>query len=297
MIDQDRLLLTHTSGHEYAFIHPNLMKWRASMGHDAFYGQTLEEKSSVPLVYEPGTSFSYGGSIDWAGKLVETLSGKTLDAFMKEKIWNPLGIEDMTFFPKEKPDMESRMAAMSTLNEQGEGPVTDVPGFDINFGATDCLGGSGAFGSAEGYFAFLQAVLKRDAKLLNDASWAELFKPQLNERCKKELNDYLTSSPQRTQWVGLSLPTDIVKQWSFAGMVVEQGQEGRMNEGTIFWGGMPSMTWVSSLLLTAMWRRVTNWRIVSRLQSGGLRCSVLPGHAANESDHPASARAVPEGNV
>jgi CubicO group peptidase (beta-lactamase class C family) len=229
------------------------MKWRASIGHhDPFYGRTLEEKHATPLAYEPGTSFSYGASLDWAGKLVERLSGKTLDAFMKERIWSPLGIEDITFYPKERPDMESRMAVMSTLNEQNEGPVTDLPGFDVHFSATDCLGGQGAFGSAEGYFAFVQALLKRDARLLNDASWTELFKPQLNERCKKELNDYLKSSPERTQWVGLSLPTNIEKQWSFAGMVVEQGQEGRMNEGTIFWGGMPSMIWVSSSLLTGM---------------------------------------------
>jgi CubicO group peptidase (beta-lactamase class C family) len=237
------MLLTHTNGHEYDFIHPLLTKWRASRGETPFCGPTVEEKCTVPLVYEPGTSFSYGMGSDWTGRLIEKLSGKTLDAFMKERIWSPLGIEDMTFYPQEKPDMESRMATMSTLNEKGEGPVTDISSFDIRFGATACLGGAGAFGSAEGYFAFLQAVLKRDAKLLNDASWTELFKPQLNERCKKELNDYLKSSPERTQWVGLCLPTDIEKQWSFAGMVVEQGQEGRMNEGTIFWGGMPSMTW------------------------------------------------------
>jgi hypothetical protein len=102
-------------------------------------------------------------------------------------------MKDMTFYPKQRPDLQDRMATMSTLNEQGEGPAVDVPGFDVTFAATDCLGWAGGYGSAEAYFAFLQAVLRREPKLLNDDSWTELFKPQLNNQCKKELNDF--SSP------------------------------------------------------------------------------------------------------
>jgi CubicO group peptidase (beta-lactamase class C family) len=194
---------------------------------------TVEEKSTLPLLYEPGTSFRYGAGSDWAGKLIEKVSGKTLDTFMNEKIWTPLGIKDITFYPKERQDLKDRMATISTLNEQGEGPVADASVFDMLFGARDCLGGAGAFASAEAYFPFLQAVLRREAKLLDDASWTELFKPQLDERCKKEFNDYLKSSPMHTQYLGMSLSTDTEKQWSFA-------------EGTIMWGGVPSMTWVNS---------------------------------------------------
>jgi CubicO group peptidase (beta-lactamase class C family) len=239
-----RMLLTHTNGHEYDWFNPSLMKWRASRGETLWSGPTVEEKSTLPLLYEPGTSFRYGAGSDWAGKLIEKVSKKTLDAFMNEKIWTPLGIKDITFFPKERPDLKDRTGTISTLNEQGEGPVTDTGGFDLLFGATDCLGGAGAFASAEAYFPFLQAVLRRDAKLLQETSWTELFEPQLDERCKKEFNDYLKSSPLHEQYLGMCLPTNIEKQWSFAGMIVEQGQEGRMNEGTIFWGGVPSMTWV-----------------------------------------------------
>jgi len=171
------------------------------------------------------------------------VSGKTLDAVMKEKIWDPLGITDISFFPKERSDMKDRVANISTLNEQGEGPATDAGGFDVFVDATDCLGGVGAFASAEAYFIFLQSVLKRDSRLLNDDSWDELFKPQLDERCKEELNDYLKSSPLHTQLLGMGLPADIEKQWSFAGMIAEQGQEGRMNARTVCWGGVPSLTW------------------------------------------------------
>jgi CubicO group peptidase (beta-lactamase class C family) len=213
---------------------------------------------------------------------------------MKEKIWEPLDIKDMTFWPKQNPDMQDRMAGISTLSEKGEGPAVDAPDFDSTFAATDCLGGAGGYGSIEAYFAFLQAVLRRDPKLLSDESWTELFRPQLNEQCKKELNEILKATPMHTQYMGMSLPTSIVKQWSFAGLICESGQEGRMNDGTIFWGGVPSMIWVMQLQFHAT-TKANDLRIVSRLQSWHMWDSVLPSLAADEPEHSGASRAVPEG--
>ncbi|KAF2680079.1 beta-lactamase/transpeptidase-like protein [Lentithecium fluviatile CBS 122367] len=238
-----RMLLSHTNGHEYDWFNPLLMKWRASRGEMPWVGPTVEQKSTLPLIFEPGTSFRYGAGSDWAGKLVEKATGKSLEAFMAERIWGPLGIKDITFYPKKRDDMADRMATISTLNEKGEGPAVDAPDFDILFGGTECLGGGGGFASMEGYFAFLQAVLRKDRSLLNDLSWTELFKPQLNEQCKKAFNDYLKSSPLHSQYLGMCIPTDLEKTWSFAGMICEKGQRGRMSDGSIFWGGVPSMTW------------------------------------------------------
>jgi CubicO group peptidase (beta-lactamase class C family) len=213
---------------------------------------------------------------------------------MKEKIWEPLGIKDMTFWPKQNSDMRDRIAGISTLNEKGEGPAVDAPDFDTTFAATDCLGGAGGYGSIESYFAFLQAVLRRDPKLLNDESWTELFRPQLNEQCKKELNDVLKATPMHTQYLGMSLPTGIAKQWSFAGLICESGQEGRMSDGTIFWGGVPSLTWVIQLQFHAT-AKANDMRIVSRSQSWGVWDSILSGLAADESDHSGASRTVSEG--
>jgi CubicO group peptidase (beta-lactamase class C family) len=241
--DRNRMLLSHTNGHEYDWLNPDLTKWRTSRGETPSCGLTVEEKHTLPLLYEPGTSFKYGPGSDWAGKVLEKVSEKTLDALMREIIWDPLGINDITFYPKETPNMKDRMANISTLNEQGEGPAVDAGGFDVFISATDCLGGVGAFASAEAFFTFLQSVLKRDPRLLKEKSWTELFRPQLDERCKKELNDYLTSSPFHAQLLAMRLPTEMEKQWSFAGLVAEQSQKGRMNAGTLLWGGVPSMTW------------------------------------------------------
>ncbi|PSN62090.1 beta-lactamase/transpeptidase-like protein [Corynespora cassiicola Philippines] len=223
-----RMLLNHTNGQEYDWFNPLLGKWRASRGELPWVGPTVEQKSVLPLLFEPGPGFRYSAGSDWAGILIERATGTTLEEYMKEKIWGPLGIKKITFYPKSNPDMQGRIASISTLNEKGEGPAVDAADFDILFGAIECLGGGGAFGSTEGYFTFLQAVLRRDSKLLTGESWKELFKPQLNESTKKSFNDYLKSSPLHTQYLGMGLPTDLEKNSSFAGMICENGIQGRM---------------------------------------------------------------------
>ncbi|KAK4156106.1 beta-lactamase/transpeptidase-like protein [Chaetomidium leptoderma] len=239
-----RMLLSHTSGHEYDWFNPLLGKWRASRGEVPWSGPTVEHKSALPLVFPPGTDFAYGAGHDWASKVVEVATGTNLEAFMQTHIWTPLGIQDdVSFYPKTKPTMRDRMADISTLSEQGEPPAVDAPTFDILFGGTDCLGGGGVFASAEAYYAFISAVFRRDPKLLTPASYDELFRPQLNEAAEQAFNDYFARSPMHTQFLALGIPHTVRKTWSFAGMVCLDAQEGRFKKGTTFWAGVPSVKW------------------------------------------------------
>lgn len=241
-----RMLLTHTSGHEYDWFNPNLGKWRASRGEEPWTGPTVADKSALPLVFPPGKGWSYGAGHDWAGKVVEEVSGTTLDSFMREHLWKPLGIEnDVSFYPKLSESMSGRMADIATLNEKGEPPAVDAATFDILFGGTDCLGGGGVFSSAQGYFTFMSAVFQRDARLLNKpASYDELFRPQLDDDAEKAFNDYLVLSPIHTQFLGLQIPLPQVRMtWSLAGMVAKEALPGRFDKGTTFWAGVPCCYW------------------------------------------------------
>ncbi|KAI0481276.1 beta-lactamase/transpeptidase-like protein [Xylariaceae sp. FL0804] len=238
-----RMLLSHTSGHEYDWFNPLLGKWRASRNEEPWTGPTIEHKSALPLVCKPGTRFTYGAGHDWAGKLVQIKTGSSLEDFMRARIWEPLGVaDDASFYPQSR-DMKDRMAAISTLNEQGDPPAFDLPQFDILFGGTDCLGGGGLFCSAKAYYTFLSAVLRRDSRLLKPESYDELFRPQLDEELEQTLNDYVASSPAHENFLGLRMPSTTRKTWSFAGMVAKDGQEGRFGEGTVFWAGVPSTLW------------------------------------------------------
>ncbi|KAI1206194.1 beta-lactamase/transpeptidase-like protein [Annulohypoxylon truncatum] len=239
-----RMLLSHISGHEYDWLNPSLGKWRASRNEQPFSGPTIEDKSALPLVCKPGTRFTYGAGHDWAGKLVQIASGSTLEDFMRVHIWEPLGIQDdISFYPKTKESMKDRMATISTLNEKGEPPAVDLPTFDIVFGGTDCLGGAGLFSSAKAYYAFISALLRRDAKLLKPGSYEELFRPQLDEKLEQSFNEYIASSPAHTAFLGMRIPESIRKTWSFAGLISKQSQSGRCGKGTTFWAGVPSTVW------------------------------------------------------
>ncbi|KAK6858703.1 Acyltransferase LovD [Apiospora arundinis] len=234
-----RMLLSHTSGHEYDWFGPEVGKWRASRGEEPWTGLTVEDKSVLPLVFTPGTSWAYGAGIDWAGKLVEIATGDTLDAFTRARIWKPLGIEDdLSFYPKSRPSGRHQHP-----QRKGEPPAVDAASFDILFGGTECFGGVGLFGSTAAYHFFVSALLRRDQRLLKPDSYVELFRPQLNEHLEEEFNKYVAKSPVHTALLGMGIPLSIRKTWSFAGMVAKEAQPGRFAAGTTLWGGVPCAEW------------------------------------------------------
>ncbi|TLS30057.1 hypothetical protein PpBr36_02805 [Pyricularia pennisetigena] len=241
-----RVLLSHTSGNEYDLFNPDLAKWRMQRGEQPWVGATAEEKTSMPLTYQPGSSWRYSSSMDLTGLLIERLTGRTLDELLIERILQPLGIAEgeFTFSPNSYPGSKARKSDMSTLDENTlAAPAKDLPGFDQTFGAMVCLGGGGSYATPAAYFAFIKAVARRDGKLLNEASWVEMFRPQLDQQCEDSLNAWIQSSPFVSRTVGMGLPDDLRKSWSFAGMVCLEGREGVVNAGTIMWGGVMSIMW------------------------------------------------------
>lgn len=192
-----RTLLTHSSGLTYDSFHPKLLAWCAHHGRTPNSGAKLLNRFDAPLTFEPGESWMYGSSLDYAGLLIERVSGVSLEEYMQENLWNPLNIKDMTFKLSSRPDLVERMAAMSE-REAGSGTVELTEGIQI-YQSTDgseiedCLGGQGVFSSPEEYFKVLKAVLTtdEDEKLLKKETLNEFFKPQLGEGSSAALNGIL----------------------------------------------------------------------------------------------------------
>ncbi|KAK2599087.1 hypothetical protein QQS21_005428 [Conoideocrella luteorostrata] len=228
-----RMLLTHTSGHEYDWFSALLLEGRAKRNGLPWSGSTVEDKSTLPLLFAPGTGFAYGAGNDWAGKL--------LDEYMRTHIWTSLGIDnEVTFHPKTKQGMEGRMADLTTLNAHFEPPAVDEPNFDSLFSSHDCFGGGGAYATAQAFYTSLSAVFRRDARLLTPMSYTELFRPQLDEHTEKAMCDYINSTPEYTRYLGLGVPASIRKNCCFAGMVCIDGQDIVFEKGTAMCGGFPS---------------------------------------------------------
>ncbi|MCJ1468750.1 hypothetical protein MMC07_007380 [Pseudocyphellaria aurata] len=239
-----RNLLLHTSGYQYEPLNPLLMKWRASRGEEHSFSHTVETKSTVPLVFEPNTGWAYGQGVDWVGKLIERVTGETLEAYMSKNIWEPLNIKDITFWPKEQEDMKHRMATMSNLDPAGGDKTVHSSEQDITLGTTDCLGGVGTSGSCEAFMTLLRAILKEDSRLLNSQSYEELFKPQLNEQCAAALHSLASDESTRVAF-SINIPPLGQKNFSFGGILSMDEYPGWMGKNTALWAGAPGIVWVS----------------------------------------------------
>jgi CubicO group peptidase (beta-lactamase class C family) len=93
-----RHLLTHTAGFGYTFFNHLYREYGELYGLDEFNVST-EREIQFPLLFEPGTNWSYGLSIDWAGIVLERYTGEKLGDYIQKNIFEPLNIKDTTFEP------------------------------------------------------------------------------------------------------------------------------------------------------------------------------------------------------
>ena len=85
-----------------------------------------EEYLTQPLVNQPGERWEYGINIDWAGQLIERVSGMSLNDYFIKNIFTPLGLKNTTMFPSEEMKknlayMHSRAATDGSLSLYPEG--------------------------------------------------------------------------------------------------------------------------------------------------------------------------------
>jgi CubicO group peptidase (beta-lactamase class C family) len=121
----------------------------------------LKRLSELPLIADPGEKWNYSYAVDVQGCLVELLSGQRLDAFMRERIFEPLGMTD-TFFTVPA-DKEDRFANIYRRATSGEGieHAPYPPGREISYSqaVTFMSGGGGLVSTMGDYLRFAQMLL------------------------------------------------------------------------------------------------------------------------------------------
>ena len=106
-------LMRHTSGVTYGFYGDSLVR-KAYAGANLYAGdfdlaEFAERIAKLPLHDQPGTLWQYGHSTDILARVMEVASGKSLFALEKEKLLDPLGMKDTSFFITD-PEKQKRMA-------------------------------------------------------------------------------------------------------------------------------------------------------------------------------------------
>src|SRR5271166_3560804 len=91
-----RMLMLHTAGLGYDFFNTTYNRLAQEHGQPSVI--TCSKASMMtPLLFDPGDKWEYGSNIDWCGQVVESIRGKRLGEVLKDRIFGPLGMQDIAF--------------------------------------------------------------------------------------------------------------------------------------------------------------------------------------------------------
>jgi methyl acetate hydrolase len=226
-----RHLLTHTSGFCYEQWDANMVKYvKASGMPSTATGKVAALR--MPLVFEPGDKWEYSISIDWAGRLVESVSGQTLDAYFRDKIFAPLGMKDSGYITSD----EQRARQARVHQRQPDGALVPQP-LETAFTPEFWSGGGPLYSTGRDYLTFLQALLHGGSH-----NGTRILKPETVALMGKNHTGDIpagimkTTNPARSNDVDLFPGAPI--RWGLGYMLnMEPGPNGR-SAGTVSWGGI-----------------------------------------------------------
>ena len=205
-----RDLLTHTAGLTYGHMHAHPI--------DAMYRQrkffedpamTLSDFATslgeLPLLFSPGTRWSYSVATDVLGHIIEVISGKTLARFFADEILEPLRMSDTGF--SVALDNAERFAANYERNSDGF-LLIDSPAASLYLKQpTLCSGGGGLVSTAGDYLRFCQMLLNKGAldgeRILGRKTVELMTSNHLPDNCDLTNMGYLLYSESRPESVGM----------------------------------------------------------------------------------------------
>jgi CubicO group peptidase (beta-lactamase class C family) len=148
-----RHLLTHTAGFTYEVWDANTQRYVKTTGMPSTQSGKIAALRT-PLAFDPGDRWLYGVNVDWAGRIVEAISGQPLDVYFREHITGPLGMKDTGFATTP----EQRARQVSVHQRKSDGSLEPQP-LETPFTPEYYAGGGGLYSTAPDYLTFLQMLL------------------------------------------------------------------------------------------------------------------------------------------
>jgi methyl acetate hydrolase len=218
-----RQLFTHTSGLGYNFTNPIVRDFKPRAGEDYPVG---------PLVFEPGERWLYGTSVDWLGRLVERVSGLSLEDYFRQRIFTPLGMPDTFYFvPKDK---EARLATVNRRLADGTTATDSVQPPTSGFTP---IGGGGLSSTANDYIRFTRALLNGGeldgARILQARTVTLMGQNHIGALGVPALK---TAMPERSD--DFSFVADGRDKWGLGFLITADAVPGKRSAGSLSWGGI-----------------------------------------------------------
>jgi len=227
-----RHLLTHTAGFSYDMWNADIGRYQQHAGIPSI--TTCENKAlTTPLIADPGTRWEYGINIDFAGKLVEALTGQRLDAYLQDHILAPLGMRDTGF--KLRPDQRPRLAAMHARSPDG-GKLTPIP-FEMPQEPEFHMGGGGLYSTAGDYLAFCRMILNRGslygATVLRPETVALMGQNHMGDINVTKLVTVASAASYDAEFF-----PGMVKKWGLGFMISTEAVPSRRAAHSLTWAGL-----------------------------------------------------------
>lgn len=230
-----RHLLTHTAGFGYDIWNPEILQYREVMDVPTI-GTGLDKSLTTPLLFDPGARWQYGIGIDWAGKMVEAVTGRKLGQVMHDDLFVPLGMDSTAF--RITPAMRARMARVHHRQADGslvadlKREVPQEPEFEA--------GGGGLYSTANDYLKFVRMVLDNGKSASGDV----VMRPETVDAMATNSMGDSTVSLLKTVMPALSNDAEffpgVPKQWGLSFLINNEEAPTGRSPGSLCWAGLPN---------------------------------------------------------
>jgi methyl acetate hydrolase len=230
-----RMLLLHTAGLGYEFFNEHYNRLVQEQRQPSIISGSLAALKT-PLLFEPGEQWEYGSNMDWAGLVVEAITGKRLGEVMQQRIFEPLGMTDTAFTMT--PSMLQRRAGMHQREEDGS--LSPVEGSLLPPEPEVHMGGHGLFSTVKDYCLFIRAWLND-----GQGDHGRILKPETIRFAEQNGLDNLKIKALPCVIPSISHTAEFFpgmpKSWALSFMINEQDAPTGRPAGSLAWAGLANL--------------------------------------------------------
>ncbi|GMF76745.1 unnamed protein product [Aspergillus oryzae] len=236
------------AGFGYTFYNEKLRDYARPAGFDEFSGYA--EEFNQPLVHQPGEAWEYGIGIDWAGVVLERVTGQSLNDYFHQHIFEPIGLKHISMLPTE--EMKANLAYMHQRAADGQISVRDhllrralTVKSESDIKSYFNSGGAGCFSTAQDYSPILLNGTSPTTgkQLLKKETVDEMFRNQI-ENLPPLAEKYFPDAKAEFVQSGLGLHPTVEgdrQGWGLT-FLLSGGSTGR-SIGTAQWSGVANLRW------------------------------------------------------
>ena len=229
-----RMLMLHTAGFGYDFFNETYNRLAQEKGQPSVVTAT-RAALTTPLLFDPGDKWEYGSNIDWCGQVVEGIAGKRLGEVLRARVFEPLGMSDMTFVLDDR--LRARLAGMHARNADGSLTPMD---FELPSPPEVDMGGHGLYGTVGDYMKFIRMWLNDGrgphGQVLKPETVRMAEKNHLGDKKVTMLPGVIPALSNDAEFFpGLS------KSWSLTFMVNDETAPTGRPAGALGWAGLANL--------------------------------------------------------